>query len=86
MLQCIKYRPSLSSIISWIICNKGSRVTPTLMNLHNTIVPNQSRCALNETEANTSDVFSKVLQVNKTIFHWFLMFVSYCLLVPFNFV
>jgi hypothetical protein len=29
ILQCIKYRPALRSMVAWILCNKGSRVSPT---------------------------------------------------------
>lgn len=29
ILQCIKYRPALRSVVAWILCNKGSRVSPT---------------------------------------------------------
>ncbi len=29
IMQCIKYRPALRGVVAWVLCNKGSRVSPT---------------------------------------------------------
>lgn len=38
LLQCIKYRPRLLSVVAWVLCNKGSQLSSSLSGILNTVL------------------------------------------------
>lgn len=48
LLQCVKYRPRLLSVVAWVLCNKGAQLSSSLSRILNAVL-----AAKAETETGT---------------------------------
>lgn len=71
LLQCVKYRPRLLSIVAWVMCNKGSQVSSSLSGILNAMLGTPAGGACRDSTASDSPgadrqaALTTMLQVRK---------------------